>query len=127
MRHGAQAVLLAAALQDSDSQAVQLRFSVAVGMFATYVPGWQSVRATQAVAGLWSWSQVPAAQGRLGAVPPAQYSPAVHGAHVPPEAGAVPGRQPPARQMDSFGELVLVPAAHARQTRSAEAEGVFAT
>ncbi|MBK6847388.1 MAG: hypothetical protein IPG96_07540 [Proteobacteria bacterium] len=53
-------------------QAEQLRSAVGVPSLPTYWPALQVVLATQAVAALPSWSQVPSAQGLGGVVLPAQ-------------------------------------------------------
>jgi hypothetical protein len=69
----------------SPEQAVQVRSVVVDPPLVTCVPVKQVVLSTQTVAGSPSESQVPAAQGNAGLVPPAQYSPALHEAHTAAE------------------------------------------
>ncbi len=58
------------------------RFEVAEPGCTMKLPGEHWVRATQAVLGLPSSSQVSPAQGTAGAVPPAQYWPATQDVHT---------------------------------------------
>ena len=73
--HVAQAVQLLAfvpVLNLPEAQLEQVRLVVAAPADEMYWPALQVVLSTQAVAGLPSWSQVPAAHGAAAAVPPAQ-------------------------------------------------------
>ncbi len=88
-----------AALNVPLAHARQVRLAVAEPALVTYWPAPHSAQLTHALAGLRSWSQVPAAQVTALVSPPAQYCPTPHGSHlaaVPALPGAVclvPGAQ----------------------------------
>jgi hypothetical protein len=99
--HRAQTPALEMVLNEPLAHAAHTRSVIAVPSEPTKVPGKHGVFATHGVAGLRSLSQVPAAQAIGGAVPPAQYCPAVHAVHtagdveVPEEISSVPAAQVP--------------------------------
>jgi hypothetical protein len=77
-------------LNDPPPQGAQARSVFAEPERATEVPGAHTVFATHAVAGLASSSHFSPVQATAGLVPPAQYSPVLHGVHTWAEV-AVPG------------------------------------
>jgi hypothetical protein len=70
--HVLQLLALVPVLYLPAGQVAQVRFVVADPAAEMYWPALQVVLETQVVAGLPSWSQVPAAHGTSAAVPPAQ-------------------------------------------------------
>src|SRR5690606_38957221 len=86
-------------LKVPSAHALQLRFTLALPARETNSPALQLLHLTQRVAGLASWSQVPAPQSRARSVPPAQYWPTTHGSQL-------------AGPLDVDGAVWRVPAAH---------------
>ena len=82
--HGAQADAFAAALNVPEAQAVHCRSAVVEpgALIEMAVPALQLLHGAQALAGLMSLSQEPVAQGPPGFIPPGQYHPTAHFAHV---------------------------------------------
>lgn len=112
----------------------QVRSVVAVPSLVTHVPGAHTLSAAQGVAGLPSWSQVPAAHVVCRLVPPAQYCPATHASHtaaevdVPAAVCTVPAAHEPCSwQLDWLVPLEYWPLGHAVHTRSTVAEAVLLT
>jgi hypothetical protein len=110
-------------------QPEQVRSLVADPAADTYCPAEHDDHATHEVDGLLSWSHVPDGHACSLAVPPAQYVPTAHGAHVgslvavPGLVCLVPGAQAPcAMHVLWFEALVNVPAAHAEHVRSSLVE-----
>ena len=90
----------------------QIRSVVADPGLSTLAPALHTVLPTQAVAGLPSLSQLSSTHGAAGARWPAQYSPALQGAHTGAEVEVaalvctVPAAQSPtARQVDWFSDF----------------------
>jgi len=104
---------------------VQVRSAMAEPALLTKLPGPQSVFLIHSVAGFPSWSQVLSRQGTRGAAPPRHNSPATHVLHSKPDISGeascltVPAGQSVAcRHTLWFSWDVVIPAAHAVQTRS---------
>ena len=98
------------------------------------MPCGQLPLATQAVAGLPSWSHLSPLHATGGALAPAQYCPAVHTEQIGSDvavAGAVSnvpaGQSVAVTQEDSLGPLVCVPRAQTAQLRSDAADGAATT
>jgi hypothetical protein len=132
--HGVQDGELSSVENCALPQAVQLRSAMADPSLATYVPAMQVDIATQAVAGLPSWSQVPGSHGACGLAPPAQYSPALQAEQtvaeiaVPAVTCTMPAAQLPCgTQLDWLSPLENWPGAQVVHSRSAVAEGVLLT
>lgn len=109
------------------AHAAQVRSFVASPSAVTRCPAAHTVRATHAVVGSASSSQVPSPSSHAtrAASPPAQYSPALHASQVggvvasPAAVCTVPAAHASAsRHKDWFGPDVYVPSAHAMQARS---------
>jgi len=104
------------------AHARQVRLAVAEPAKVTYWPAPHSAQLTHALAGLRSWSQLPAAHATALASPPAQYSPTSHGSHLaaapalPAETCLVPGAQLfCGTHCPEFTVLLNVPFAHVLQ------------
>jgi hypothetical protein len=76
--HGLQLAALFEALNVADAHGEHARSLVLLPALLTKNPGEHCVHGTHALAGFASWSKVPGAQLSFGALPPAQYSPALH-------------------------------------------------
>jgi len=115
-------------------QAAQLRSIVASPSLTTDWPAAQFVRATHAVAGLPSWSQVVPTQATAAVEPPAQYSPALHAAHtgavviVPAAVCTVPSAHGTCGSHDVWFDVVVYsPVPQSMHTWSTVLEGVLLT
>jgi hypothetical protein len=123
-----QLAALLAVLKVPAAHAVQLRSLMAVPSLATKVPARQIVFATHWVAGLASWSQVPAVHATWALLPPGQYCPGTQAVQALPLC-TVPAGQVVAtgRHCDWLSPFVVCPGGQATQARSAVVDGVFAT
>jgi hypothetical protein len=110
---GWQAGALGASVKVPVPQGVQLRSVVALPTALTKLPARQAVCVAHAVAGLASWSQVPALQVSRAAVPPAQYWPGWQASQATGEVAVegavltVPAAQVPASRHIDWLALAL--------------------